>query len=201
MKLTTEPLDKKTIKKNIKEAVKEAPALSTEEVQEEKSKYTRVMNLPIYEPCNTKPLLEDLLDTTKRDELIGEIDADEDIPDDLRAFLKSAAERHTSFNFAKVADYYSHLDPRFKCHFENSALVIIDYDNAIRNGFISYDKEVQESRIDYLENIISVEKLAENKEEVRLKRLQRAEEELQVLKDKDIKKNGKQDSIIDDEEW
>lgn len=176
---------------------KDVPTLTDEEIVEEKSKYTRKMYTPIYEPSKTRPQVSDLYDTTKRDELIKEIEADNELPADMRDFLLSAAERHTSFDFAKIADYYSHLPINYKHHFEHSALVIIDYDMAIRNGFIAYDKEVQESRIDYLENIISVEKLAENKEEIKSKKLKRSEDELEFLKSK----KPNEDDYIDFEEW
>lgn len=160
------------------------PALSDEEIVEEKSKYTRKMYTPIYEPVGAKPKISDLYCTEKRDSLLKEIKEDEDLTPELRDFLNSAAERHTSFDFAKIAEYYARLPVKYKDHFENSALVIIDYDKAIRNGFIAYDTEVQESRIDYLENIITAEKMAENKEEIKNKRLKRAEEELEYLKGK-----------------
>jgi len=183
--------------KKKKEPVKAPNPLTDEEIVEEKSKYTRKMYTPIYEPTGKKPLLTDLCDTTKRDELVQEINDDDDLSDSMKDFLLSAAERHVSFDFAKIAEYYSHLPIKYKSHFENSALVIIDYDKAVRNGFISFDKEVQESRIDYLENIIPVEKLASNKEEMAEKRLKRAEEELEYLKGK----KKKPEAIIDLEEW
>ncbi|EEP88958.1 transcriptional regulator, partial [Yersinia kristensenii ATCC 33638] len=38
----------------------------------------------------------------------------------------SAAERHTIFNFSKIADYYAHAPADIQALFEQSALVIID---------------------------------------------------------------------------
>jgi len=165
---------------------KKIPPLSEEEIKEEKTKYTRVMYTPIYEPTGERPRIKDLYCTEKRDELLQEIENEPDLDDEMRLFLQSAAERHTSFDFGKIAEFYSHLPIKFKHFFENSALVIIDYDMAIRNGFIAYDKEVQESRIDYLENIITNEKLAENKNDVNIKKLKRTEEELEYLKSKTV---------------
>jgi hypothetical protein len=191
--MSRDPKNKKT-----KKVAAEAPTpLTEEEVAEEKSKYTRKIYTPIYEPTGKKPLLDDLYDTTKRDELVDEIEADDELSSAMKEFLLSAAERHVSFDFAKIAEFYSHLPIKYKSHFENSALVIIDYDKAVRNGFIAFDKEVQESREDYLENIISVEKLASNKEEMAKKRLKRAEEELEYLKSK----KKKPEAVIDLEEW
>jgi hypothetical protein len=101
-----------------------------------------------------------------------------------------------SFDFSKIAEFYSHLPIKYKSHFENSALVIIDYDKAIRNGFISYEKEVDYSREEYLEKVISDEQLAFNKEEQADKRLRIAEEELNFIKEKTTSYKS-----IQDEEW
>ena len=160
-------------------------------IKEEKSKYTTKVYTPIYEPKGDSFPIKDLYDTTKRDELINEINEDKDLPDDLREFLLSAAERHTSFNFSRIAENYCHLPIKFKHHFENSALVIIDYDNAVRNGFVAFDKIAQESREDYLENVITKEKLLENRDEMAEKRIKKAQEELDYIKSK--KKKSKKD--------
>lgn len=172
------------------------PELTAEEVEEEKSKYTRKMYTPIYEPTGAKPDLKDLFCTEKRDELINEINSDDNLDEEMKQFLRSAAERHTAFDYGKIAEFYSHLPIQYKSHFENSALVIIDYDKAVRNGFIAYDKEVQESRIDYLENILTTENLAEIKDEIAKKRIRIAEEELEHLKSGKVKL---QDDL--DEDW
>lgn len=158
--------------------------LTPEEIQEEKTKYTRKIHTPIYEPKNTCPLIGDLIDTTKRDELWAEIDADPEIFQEMKDFLKSAAERHTVFNFSKIADYYSHLPIKYKIYFENSALVLIDYDSAIRNGFISFEKEVEISRIDYLENVLTEEQMIKNRSDVQEKKAKKAAAELELLKSK-----------------
>jgi len=184
-------------KKKEPETTKAPTPLTEEEIVEEKSKYTRKMYTPIYEPTGTKPLLSDLYDTTKKDELVKDIEDDDELPSDMKDFLLSAAERHVAFDFAKIAEYYSHLPIKYKSHFENSGLVIIDYDKAVRNGFIAFDKEVQESRIDYLDNIITAEKLASNKEEAAKKRLKIAQEELEYLKNK----KSKPEVTIDLDEW
>jgi hypothetical protein len=164
-------------------AEKELPILTEEEIQEEKSKYTRKIESPIYEPSNIMPMLDTLYDCTKRDELVQEINS-EDIYPELKEFLIHAAERHVVFDFSRIADFYAHMPVKYKHLFENSALVIIDYDKAIRNGFISFEKEVEESRIDYLENVLTNEMMSKNKEDVQGKRQKRAEEELRILKEK-----------------
>ena len=169
--------------------------LTEEEIKKEKSKYTRKIYTPIYEPKGEKPLIKELYDTRKRDELIAEIEKDEELSDELKEFLKSAAERHTVFYFDKIAEFYSHLPYKFKRHFESSALVIIDYDAAIRNGFFAYEQEVNKDRIQYLEEQLSLEELANRKSEMDKKRIKKFKEELEYLKSK------KDKNFIDEEEW
>lgn len=124
--------------------------LSEEELEQERSKYTRKIEIPIYEPKNKKPHISELYDKDKCNYLIERIKK-ADIPDDIKEFLYSAAERHTKFNFSKVADFYAHSDFKIKKLFEESALVIIDYDDAIQNGFITYQKSVDEDLEDFLD--------------------------------------------------
>jgi len=156
--------------------------LSQEEIEIEKSKYTRKIYSPIYEPKGEKPLVKDLFNADKANELISEINADKDLDDELREFLILSAQRHISFNFSKIAEFYAHLPVKYKKHFENSGLVIIDYDKALRNGFIAYDNDVQKTRIEYLENEITMAKMIENKTEVENKRTKQLQEELDYLK-------------------
>ena len=54
----------------------------------------------------------------------------------------SSAERHTVFNFDKIADYYAHAKPEIQDLMEKSALVIIDFDKAIENGFVAVTKHL-----------------------------------------------------------
>lgn len=104
-------------------------------------RYTRKIQSPIYEPKNIKPQLSDIYDTTKRDILLLEINKSNQ-PEIIKDFLRSAAERHTAFNFTKIADYYAHSSPDLKNMLEDSALVILDYDKAVRLGFAAYEKDV-----------------------------------------------------------
>ena len=76
----------------------------------------------------------------------------ENLPDEISRFLISAAERHTVFKFSKVADFYAHAPKNIKELMENSALVIIDYDKAIENGFTTFNTGVQDDLQEYLES-------------------------------------------------
>lgn len=118
----------------------------------EKSKYTRKIEIPIYEPKNIKPFISELYDRSRTDKLKEEIEK-ANIPDSIKQFLFSAAERHTRFNFSKIADFYAHSEPEIKRLFEDSALVILDYNDAIQKGFISYQKEVDFDLEEYLNGL------------------------------------------------
>lgn len=100
-----------------------------------KNKYTRKIEIPIYEPKAEMPDIKELFDASKTNELITRIN-EFDLPYDVREFLIKAAERHTVFNYAKIAEYYAHADKDIQRLFEDSALVIIDFDDAIGGGYV-----------------------------------------------------------------
>ncbi len=101
----------------------------------EEGKYTAKIEAPIYEPKNTKPHVLELYDRTKTARLITEIEQ-ADIPEEEKAFLINAAGRHTVFHYERIADYYAHATPATQRMMERSALVIIDFDKAIQNGYV-----------------------------------------------------------------
>jgi len=111
--------------------------------EEEDDKYTNVVNIPQYEPSNECPKIDDLVDTKKYNELMKEIVA-ADLPDDIDLFLKFAAARHIGFNYKRIADFYAHQSADIQKLMENSALVIIDVDDAIKNGFTELTKRLDE---------------------------------------------------------
>lgn len=97
--------------------------------------YTRKIEAPIYEPKGDTPAPEELYDRTKTKELQREI-MEANLPADVSAFLEAAAERHTVFNFRRIADFYAAADAETQALMERSALVIIDFNQAIENGFV-----------------------------------------------------------------
>jgi ParB-like chromosome segregation protein Spo0J len=101
---------------------------------DDEDKYTTKIETPIYTPTGDEPAISDLTDTTRRDELAAAIAA-ADIPDDVRAFLLSAAERHVVFDYRNIAEYYAHADADVQRLMEDSALVIIDVNRAIELGY------------------------------------------------------------------
>lgn len=102
---------------------------------ETKRKYTGKIEAPIYLPSQRKPHIWVLCDDTKTMNLIREINASEVSPDE-KAFLTAAAWRHAVFDYELIADYYAHATAEMQRLMERSALVIIDFDAAIENGFV-----------------------------------------------------------------
>lgn len=111
--------------------------------------YTKKIEAPIYEPTGPKPQLSQLFDDSKAKELIAKIDAATSIPEDEKKFLRLAAQRHVVFNYQNIAEYYAHSESPLQCHFEKSALVIIDFDKALENGFVTMADDLKDA---YLEN-------------------------------------------------
>lgn len=119
-------------------------ALSLKDVNLQREEpYTRKIEAPKYEPTGNKPSLESLLDRQKTEKLIAEIKAS-GLTDEEKRFLIFAAERHTTFDFRKIADYYSYANAEMQLLIENSALVIIDFDKAIEHGYILLTKNIME---------------------------------------------------------
>lgn len=105
--------------------------------------YSRKIEAPIYKITGDKPAVADLMDEGKTNELKAEIQ-EADLPDDVRAFLNAAADRHTVFNFRNIAEFYAHAEAPLQRLMERSALVIIDFNAAIENGFVRLSEGMME---------------------------------------------------------
>lgn len=115
-----------------------------EENVEVETPYTTKIETPVYTPKGIKPNIKELVDVKKYTSLIEEIEKS-DISDEEKSFLKMAATRHIVFDYENIAEYYSHSDKGTKELFENSALVIIDFNKAIEQGYVNLTKETLES--------------------------------------------------------
>jgi hypothetical protein len=104
--------------------------------------YTRKTDAIRYEPTGPCPEVSELVDRTKTEALLEQIAA-ADLPDDVRAFLVAGAQRHLVFDYAKVAEFYAHADPELQELMEASALVIIDFNDAIQNGYVRLSTRLQ----------------------------------------------------------
>lgn len=106
------------------------------------TKYTAKIETPIYEPKNQQPHLLTLCDDSKTKQLVRAVD-ESGLPEDQKVFLRQAAQRHSVFNYETIADYYAHASPEMKRLMEASALVIVDFDSAIENGFVRLCDEIK----------------------------------------------------------
>ena len=82
-----------------------------------------------------------MYDTQKYNRLIAMINKSE-VSDAEKSFLKFAATRHIVFNYAKIADYYAHASAEMQELMEKSALVILDIDDAIANGYVKLSSKM-----------------------------------------------------------
>ena len=98
--------------------------LSDEELEKEvgENPYTMKTNIPQYEPTGECPSLADLYDTSKTDELLAEIE-EADLNPEEKGF---------------------HAKPEMQKLMEKSALVIIDVDDAIANGYANLAQAAEE---------------------------------------------------------
>lgn len=114
-----------------------------EQELEDANPYTAKVKTPVYEPTGEKPLLSDLVDTSVRDRLVSKVKV-ADIPTDVRDFLIAAAQRHLKFNYKNIAEYYAQSSKEIQELMEDSALVIIDYNKAIQQGYVKISNTIQE---------------------------------------------------------
>lgn len=108
-----------------------------------KTSYTKKMNIPQYIPTGEKPELSDLIDERKANELLAEIESSK-LSEDEKQFLTKASYRHFAFNYRKIAEYYAHAEKEMQELMERSALVIIDYNDAIKYGYARLSKRIKE---------------------------------------------------------
>lgn len=109
------------------------------EQSQEDSKYTLKVEVPQYLPSAVCPDLSELLDTTKYYQLLHDIEKS-NVLEQEKQFLRLSATRLIGFNFSLIADYYSHADKEMQELMEKQALVIIDIEDAIANGYVEYSK-------------------------------------------------------------
>ena len=115
------------------------------------TKYTSKIKAPIYEPRNTKPHPLELYDVSKTNNLINEINRS-GVSDDEKKFLIESAKRHTVFNYSKIADYYAHSNKEMQHLMEHSALIIIDFEDAIQYGYVKLNDDITQHFLNEYEN-------------------------------------------------
>lgn len=113
-----------------------------EDDEQDDDKYTLKVNIPQYEITGDEPNFADMLDSDKADALIAEIESAEGITDEEKQFLIQASRRHNVFNYRNIAEYYAHATPEMQRLMEKNALVIIDVDDAIANGYAKLSDDI-----------------------------------------------------------
>lgn len=108
---------------------------------DENNRYTDKINTPVYEPTGEEPSINELYDADRYQELIQSVEA-ADIDDELREFLRFAAHRHIVFDYENIAEFYAHQDTEIQELMEMLTLVIIDYDQAVEQGFVKFAKQI-----------------------------------------------------------
>lgn len=119
-----------------------------EDMNEEKDgeeKYTSKVNIPQYEIKGEEPPITALFNDGKCKALIEEIEGSS-ISDEEKKFLKTAAYRHVVFDYTKIAEFYAAASPECQRLMERSALVIIDLENAIVNGYVEMSETIERLR-------------------------------------------------------
>lgn len=122
--------------------VKLNDVFDVEETEEEK-KYTTKVGVPQYLPSSVCPRLDECYGLNKYNELMYKINQS-NVTEEEKKFLKFAATRHIVFTYSKVADYYAHASKEMQELMEQSALVIIDFEDAIANGYVKFSKAIED---------------------------------------------------------
>ena len=112
-------------------------------LSEEDNRYTSKISIPQYLPKAECPSIHELVGTKKYDELMTEIETSS-VSEEQKEFLRQAATRHLVFNYSKIADYYAHQPKEMQELMEKSALVLIDFDDAIANGYAKLDHRIRD---------------------------------------------------------
>lgn len=107
------------------------------------NQFTQVIKVPQYEIVGERPELHELADSTRANELKARINSTE-LPDDIRDFLITATQRHIVFNYRKIAEFYPHASSDVQRLMEDSALIIIDADDAIAKGYAVFAQQIDE---------------------------------------------------------
>lgn len=116
---------------------------AVEKAEEQENKYTSATSIPQYEPKEIPPSVEELISTGKVEGMIEEING-ANVSEAEKRFLRTAAYRHAVIDFDKVADYYASASAEMQRLMERSALVLIDVDDAIANGYTTLTAALDE---------------------------------------------------------
>jgi hypothetical protein len=126
------------------EEISELLLPDVDDEQIDNSKYTKKIDAPVYSPSGDCPAVNELYDKVKYEQLTAKIYQDPEIKSEVKDFLLAAAARHIRFDFEQIAEFYAHADPDLQQLMEDSALVIIDFDKAIANGYVKLSQAISD---------------------------------------------------------
>lgn len=113
-------------------------------IKEEDTRYSHALFDKIYyKPTGVKPGVAEMIDTSKYDTLLENIEKS-NVSETDKKFLRLAAARHLVFMYDKIADYYTNSSPEVQDLMEQSALVILDLHTAIANGYVKCAQRIDE---------------------------------------------------------
>ena len=109
-------------------------------------KYTKKIDAPQYEPTGKHvDILADCCNVERYEQLLKEIDASR-CGDDVKKFMRYAATRFIGFTYKNIAEFYANdADKETQYLFEKLALVIVNFDDALKNGFVKISERLQEA--------------------------------------------------------
>lgn len=106
--------------------------------------YSKSMKHIQYVPTmREKVSAESCYNIKKYKELKKEIQ-EKDLPKDIKKMLLLAATRHIIFNYQLLAEFYSQAEKDVQELMEKSGLVIIDFDDAMENGYVELTETLKE---------------------------------------------------------
>lgn len=111
--------------------------------------YSQKVDSIDYEPTGKKPDIDELADTKEYSELVKEIERAK-LPKDVKQFLRLGASRFIKFDFAKIAEFYVNSSKEVQRQFEKQLLVIVDYDDALKQGIAKFKDDVRSAEIEEL---------------------------------------------------
>ena len=106
------------------------------------TKYTNKVQIPQYVPSGELVSIYSCYKTAKYDQLLNHI-KQSNVSEEEKQFLRLAASRHIVFDYSKIADYYANASKEMQELMEESALVILDINDAIANGFVKLSKRLE----------------------------------------------------------
>lgn len=118
-----------------------------EDQDEEENPYTDEVNIPQYNPTGKEVDIADLIDIKKTEQLLETI-KNSNVSTKEKKFLQIAAYRHCVFKYKDIAEYYATASEEMQDLMEDSALVIIDVDDAIAKGYATLKRDIEDIAFD-----------------------------------------------------